>query len=376
MDFGFSKEQEEFREQLRRFLGEKSPSSQVRRLMETPDGHDRAVWTQMAQELGLQGLHIPEAYGGQGFGFLELGIVLEEMGRVLFCGPYFSTVCLAANAILNAGTEEQKQALAPGIASGETTATLALLEENADWKTDSIALVAHPEGDGFRLTGTKTPVTDGCMANLIVVAARLEGTKGREGITLLTVPSDAEGFKALPLEPMDLTRKQARLEFNNVRAKALGQPGAAAEPLERTLDQAAVLISAESAGGAGKCLDMALEYAKLRVQFARPIGSFQAVKHKCADVLLEVESARAAAQWATWVAEQGEEDLAQAASLAKALSSNAYMLAAAENIQIHGGIGVTWEADPHLYLKRAKTNAEFLGDATYHRARIMRAMGI
>jgi alkylation response protein AidB-like acyl-CoA dehydrogenase len=376
MDFGFSKEQDEFREQLRRFLAEKSPSSQVRRLMETPDGYDRTVWRQMAQELGLQGLHIPEAYGGQGFGFLELGIVLEEMGRSLFCGPYFSTVCLAANAILNAGTEEQKRALGPGIVSGETIATLALLEEDGDWKIDSISLVARPDGDGFRLTGRKSLVTDGHTANLVVVAARLDGTKGRQGITLLTVRSEAEGFKATPVETMDLTRKQARLEFTNVHADVLGEPGAVADALQRTLDQASVLLAAESAGGAGQCLNMAVEYAKMRVQFARPIGSFQAVKHKCADVLLEVESARAAAHWATWIAEQGGEDLAQAASLAKALSSDAYLLAAAESIQIHGGIGVSWEADPQLYLKRAKTNEEFLGDPKYHRARIIRAMGI
>jgi len=376
MDFGFSRDQDEFREQVGRFLGNKSPSSEVRRLMETPDGYDRSVWTQMAQELGLQGLHIPEAYGGQGFGFLELGIVLEEMGRVLFCGPYFSTVCLAANAILNAGTEAQKQALTPGIASGETIATLALLEEDGDWKPGSIALVARRDGDGFRLTGVKTPVTDGYTASLIVVAARIAETQGWEGMTLLTVRPDARGLKAIPLETLDLTRKQARLEFSEVRAEALGEPGRAAGALERTLDQAAVLLATESAGGAEQCLRAALDYAKMRVQFARPIGSFQAVKHKCADVLLEVESAKSAAHWASWVAEEGGEDLAQAASIAKALSSDAYMRAAAENVRVHGGIGVTWEADPQLYLKRAKTSEEFLGNPTYHRARIVRAMGV
>ncbi len=376
MDFAFSEEQDEFRETLRRFFEEKSASSEVRRLMETREGYDAGLWKQMAGELGLQGLHIPENYGGQGFGFLELSIVLEEMGRVLFCAPYFSTACLAANAVLNAGSEAQKQALLPGIASGDTVATLAMIEEGGDWKPGSIALVARPDGDGFRLSGVKTPVTDGHTADLIIVAARLEGTQGRDGLTLLSLRSDADGLRAMPLETLDLTRKQARLEFADVRADALGQPGAAGDALARTLDQAAVLLSAESAGGAEQCLHTAVDYAKVRVQFGRPIGSFQAVKHKCAEVLLEVESAKAAVYWASWVAAQNEEELAQAASIAKSLSTDAYLLASAENIQIHGGIGTTWEADPQLYFKRAKTNDELLGSPTYHRSRIIEGMGV
>ncbi|MCZ6568849.1 MAG: acyl-CoA/acyl-ACP dehydrogenase [Deltaproteobacteria bacterium] len=376
MDFAFSAEQEEFRDTLRRFLEENSPSSEVRRLMETREGFDRGVWKQMAGELGLQGLHIPESYGGQGFGFLELGIVQEEMGRVLFCAPYLSTVCLAASAILNAGSEAQKQALLPSIASGETVATLALVEPGGDWEPGSIRLVAQSDGDGFRLNGCKTFVTDGHTADLIVVAARLEGTQGRDGITLLTLRSDAQGLSALPLDTLDLTRKQARLELRDVRAEALGEAGAAADALERTLDQGCVLLAAESAGGAARCLETAVAYAKHRVQFGRPIGSFQAIKHKCAEVLLEVESAKSAVYWASWVAEEKEEELAQAASVAKSLSSEGYLRAAAENVQIHGGIGVTWEADPQLYLKRAKTNEELLGSPVYHRARLVTALGV
>ncbi|MCZ6715018.1 MAG: acyl-CoA/acyl-ACP dehydrogenase [Deltaproteobacteria bacterium] len=376
MDFAFSAEQEEFRDTLRRFLEENSPSSEVRRLMETREGFDRGVWKQMAGELGLQGLHIPESYGGQGFGFLELGIVQEEMGRVLFCTPYLSTVCLAASAILNAGSEAQKQALLPSIASGETVATLALVEPGGDWEPESIRLVAQSDGDGFRLNGCKTFVTDGHTADLIVVAARLEGTQGRDGITLLTLRSDAQGLSALPLDTLDLTRKQARLELRDVRAEALGEAGAAADALERTLDQGCVLLAAESAGGAARCLETAVAYAKHRVQFGRPIGSFQAIKHKCAEVLLEVESAKSAVYWASWVAEEKEEELAQAASVAKSLSSEGYLRAAAENVQIHGGIGVTWEADPQLYLKRAKTNEELLGNPGYHRARLVTALGV
>lgn len=376
MDFAFSAEQEEFRDTLRRFLEENSPSSEVRRLMETREGFDRGVWKQMAGELGLQGLHIPESYGGQGFGFLELGIVQEEMGRVLFCAPYLSTVCLAASAILNAGSEAQKQALLPSLASGETVATLALVEPGGDWEPESIRLVAQSDGDGFRLNGCKTFVTDGHTADLIVVAARLEGTQGRDGITLLTLRSDAQGLSALPLDTLDLTRKQARLELRDVRAEALGEAGAAADALERTLDQGCVLLAAESAGGAARCLETAVAYAKHRVQFGRPIGSFQAIKHKCAEVLLEVESAKSAVYWASWVAEEKEEELAQAASVAKSLSSEGYLRAAAENVQIHGGIGVTWEADPQLYLKRAKTNEELLGNPGYHRARLVTALGV
>ncbi len=376
MDFAFSEEQEEFRETLRRCLEEKSPSSEVRRLMETRDGFDRGVWKQMAGELGLQGLHIPESYGGQGFGFLELGIVLEEMGRVLFCSPYLSTVGLATSAILNVGSEAQKKALLPSIASGETIATLALVEPGGEWEAGSIELVARPDGDGFRLSGSKTFVTDGHTADLIVVAARLEGTRGSDGITLLSVLSDTQGMSAMPLATLDLTRKQARLEFADVRAQALGEPGGAAGALARTLDQGCVLLAAESAGGAARCLEAAVDYAKHRVQFGRPIGSFQAIKHKCAEVLLEVESAKSAVYWASWVAEEKEEDLAQAASVAKSLCGDGYLRAAAENIQIHGGMGVTWEADPQLYLKRAKTNEELLGSPGYHRARLVRSLGV
>ena len=376
MEFAFSEEQDEFRETLRRFFEETSPSSEVRRLMETHEGFDRGVWKQMAADLGLQGVNIPERYGGQGFGFLELGIVLEEMGRVLFCAPYFSSVCLAASAILNAGSERQKQALLPGIAAGETLATCALLEEHGDWDPHAVTLVARPDGDAFRVSGVKTLVTDGHTADLILVAARLEASAGPDGVTLLCVLSDAEGLGAIPLETMDLTRKQARLEFEDVRAEALGDPGAVAGALARTLDQASVLLAAESTGGAERCLDAAVEYARSRVQFARPIGSFQAIKHKCADVLLEVESAKAAVYWGSWVADQDDEDLAQAASIAKSLASDAYLRAAAENVQIHGGIGVTWEADPQLYLKRAKTNEELLGSPTYHRLRITRGLGL
>jgi alkylation response protein AidB-like acyl-CoA dehydrogenase len=376
VNFAFSDEQEELRQTVRRFLEGKSPSAEVRRLMETTEGYDPAVWKQMGQELGLQGLHIPEEYGGQGFTFVELAIVLEEMGRVLLCAPYFSSVVLAANAILNAGTAEQKAALLPGIASGETIATLAFTEPNGKWDSAGVTMEAKGSGDSYTLDGEKMFVIDGHTANLIVVAARLAGTSGTDGIAFFTVDGDAAGLTRTPLATMDQTRKQAKLEFSGVKARPLGEPGAGWPALSKTLDQAAVGLANEMIGGAQFVLDQSVEYAKVRVQFGRPIGSFQAIKHKCADMLLEVESGKSAAYYAAWAAAEDNEELPVVAALAKAYISDAYFHCAAENIQIHGGIGFTWEHDAHLYFKRAKSSEIFLGDATYHRELLAQRIGI
>jgi alkylation response protein AidB-like acyl-CoA dehydrogenase len=344
--------------------------------METTEGYDPAVWAQMANELGLQSLHIPEAYGGQGFSWVELGIVLEEQGRALLCAPYFSTVVLAANAILNAGTEDQKAALLPGIASGETIATLAFTEPNGKWDASGITLEATPSGDGATLTGTKMFVLDGHIANLVVVAARAAGTTGNDGISLYTVDGDAAGLTRTALATMDQTRKQAKLEFDGVQAQLLGTAGAGWDALSKTLDQAAVGLCNEMVGGAQYVLDESVQYAKDRVQFGRPIGSFQAIKHKCADMLLETESAKSAAYYAAWAAAEDNDELPVVASLAKAYCSDAYFHSAAENIQIHGGIGFTWEHDAHLYFKRAKSSEILFGDATYHRELLAQRIGI
>jgi alkylation response protein AidB-like acyl-CoA dehydrogenase len=372
LNFTFSEEQEELRRTIRRFLDDKSPSTEVRRLMETPDGYDEAVWKQMAQELGLQALHIPEKYGGQGFTFVELGIVLEEMGRALLCAPFFSTVGVVANAILNAGTEEQKKALLPGIASGETIATLALGEPDKGWTAADVTLEAK---DGV-LNGTKTYVIDGATANLIVVAARESGTTGADGISLYTVRGDAEGLSRKTLEAIDLTRKLAQLDFSNVKGELLGARGQAWPALQRTLDHAAVALAAEMCGGAQRCLDMAVQYAKDRVQFGRPIGSFQAIKHKCADMLLEVESAKTAMYYALWVAAADDPELSVVAPMAKAYAADAFFKAARDNIQVHGGIGFTWEHDAHLYYRRAKSDELMFGDAPYHRELLAQRLGI
>jgi len=376
VNFAFSEEQEALRETVAQFLGGKSPSSEVRRLMETTEGYDESVWKQMGEQMGLQGLHIPEEYGGQGYTFVELGIVLEEMGKVLLCAPYFATVCLAANAILNVGSDAQKKDLLPGIASGETIATLAFTEPSGKWGADGIGMTYESSGDGFTLSGEKMFVLDGHNADLIVVVARKSGTSGTEGLSFFTVRGDADGLTRTALETMDMTRKQAKLEFSGVKADLLGEEGSGWDALSKTLDQAAVCLSSEMVGGAQQVLDMSVDYAKVRVQFGRPIGSFQAIKHKCADMLLEVESAKSAAYYAAWAAAEDNEELPVVASLAKAYCSDAYFHCAAENIQIHGGIGFTWEHDAHLYFKRAKSSETYLGDATYHRELLAQRIGI
>jgi alkylation response protein AidB-like acyl-CoA dehydrogenase len=382
VNFAFSEEQEELRRSVRRFLDDKSPVTEVRRLMETTEGYDPKVWAQMGNELGLQSLHIPEAYGGQGYSFVELVVVLEEMGRALLCAPYFASVCLAANAVLNAGTEEQKSALLPGIASGETIATLAFTEPSGKWDANGITMEAVPSdggsdgSGGYTLDGTKMFVLDGHTAGLIVVAARSAGSDGTEGISFFTVDGDAPGLTRTALPTMDQTRKQAKLEFSGVKASLLGEEGAGWAALSKTLDQVAVCLAAEQVGGAQRCLDMSVEYAKVRIQFGRPIGSFQAIKHKCADMLLEVESSKSAAYYAGWAAAEDNDELPVVASLAKSYCSEAYFHAAAENIQIHGGIGFTWEHDAHLYFKRAKSSEILFGDPTYHRELLAQRIGI
>jgi len=371
-----SEEQDELRRVVRRFLEEKSPATEVRRLMETAEGYEPAVWKQLSQELGLPGVHVPEAYGGQGLGFAELAIVLEEMGRALLCAPYFSSVALAANAILNAGSEAEKQALLPGIAAGETVATLAVTEPNGRWDAAGIELTAQRDGSGWRLSGEKSFVLDGASAGLVVVAARVPGSSGRDGLGLFHLRGDSDGLERRPLVVLDPTRKLARLGFRGARAESLGDVGAAAPALERTLDQAAALLANEMVGGAQKLVDMTVEYAKTRVQFGRPIASFQAIKHKCADMLMALELARSSAYYAAACADESEKELPSVASLAKAQGSDAYLEIAAESIQIHGGLGFTWEQDVHLYFKRAKASEVLLGDPTYHRELFAQRIGL
>ena len=375
MNFAFSEEQEAFRAELRRCFEERAATPAVFRAMESAEGFDRALWKQLAGELGLPGVHLPEDYGGQGFGFLELGIVLQESGRVLLPAPLFSTVCLAAGAILNAGSEAQKRALLPGIASGDTLGTLALLEPGGDWDLESVRLECSGRGGEARLTGAKRFVTDAATADLIVVAARRGRARGPGGLGLFVVHRDAPGLTVTPVEPLDATRKLAHLELSGVPAEPLGAPEGAGAALAKTLDQARAMLACESAGGAQHCLDSAVAWARQRVQFARPIGSFQAIQHKCAEVLLEVASGQSAAHFASWAAEQ-DEGLPLAAAMAKSFCDEAYLRAAAENLHIHGGVGFTWEAEPHLHLKRAKASEILLGPPGFQRQRIARELGL
>ncbi|MGE3620586.1 MAG: acyl-CoA dehydrogenase family protein [Acidimicrobiia bacterium] len=371
MDFAFTEEQEELRRITRQFLATKSSEAEVRRLMETTEGYDPAVWTQMAQELGLQSLTIPEEFGGQGFGYIELTVVLEEMGRALLCAPFFSTVVLAANAILHSGDDAAKKDLLPGIAGGDTIATVAFTEANGRWDESGIEATATPDGDGWSISGEKMFVLDGHTAGLLLVAARTAA-----GVSLFAVEGDAAGLTRTPLSTMDQTRKQARVELDGVRGRLVGTDGGGWQILDRTLDLAAVALAAEQVGGGQFVLEMAVQYAKDRVQFGRPIGSFQAIKHKCADMLLEVESAKSAAYYAAWCASELNDELPSMASLAKAYCSEAYFHATAENIQIHGGIGFTWEHPAHLYFKRAKSSELLFGDPTYHRELLAQRIGI
>lgn len=376
MKFSFSNEQEQFRTMLRRFLSEKSPVSEVRRLMATEQGWERDAWARLNSDLGLSAVHIPEAYGGQGFGFVELCIVMEEMGRALLCGPYFSSVVLAANAILNAGTEDQKQTLLPSIAAGETVAALAFTEENGVWDSSGVTLTAKAQGDGYRLDGVKSFVLDGHTADLIVVLARKPGTSGDEGLSFFTVRGDAKGLERRLLKSVDATRKLALLKFNAVEADLLGEAGAAAAPFARTLDQAAVCLANEMVGGADHLRQSALDYVSMRMQFGRPISSFQAIKHKCADMLVDVELAKAAAYYAAETAAEEAADLPAIASLAKACASDAFIQTAKETIQLHGGIGFTWDNDTHLWYKRAKSSEVFLGSPKYHRELLMQRWNV
>lgn len=371
VNFAFSDEQEQLRGFVRSFLEEKSSEADVREQMETERGFDDAVWSQMGEQMGLQGLIVPEEFGGQGFGYVELIVVLEEMGRSLLCAPYFSTVVLAANTLIHSGDDTAKQAHLPGIAAGSTIAALAFTEENGGWDEASITMAATSADDGWTLDGTKSYVIDGHTADLLIVAARTDA-----GVSLFTVDPSAAGVERTALATMDQTRKQAKISFSGTPATLIGTDGGGWAVLERVLDLAAVALAAEQVGGAQMCLDMAVEYAKVRVQFGRPIGSFQAIKHKCADMLLEVESAKSAAYYAAWCASELNDELPQVASLAKAYCSEAYFHSAAENIQIHGGIGFTWEHPAHLYFKRAKSSELLFGDPSYHRELLAQRIGI
>ncbi len=375
MEFAFTDEQDQFRDFVRRFMSDKSPTTEVRRLMETPRGFDEAVWRQLAADLALTGIAIPEAYGGSGFGPVELGIAMEEQGRSLLCAPFFSSCVLAAGAILRAANEDQKALLLPRIASGELRAALAVTEPNGRWDATGIQTHATRAGGDWTIDGVKSFVIDGDAAHGWVVVAREPGSAGNAGVAFFWVDAAAAGVTRTPLATMDATRKQARIEFRRTPAELLGRAGAGAEPLARTFDHAVIALSNEMVGGAQRLLDSAVEYAKIRVQFGRPIGSFQAIKHKCADMLLDLELAKSAAYHAAQAEAAGDPETPSLACLAKAAAADAYVRIAADTIQIHGGIGFTWDHDTHLWFKRAKSSEVLFGDPNYHRELMLQRMG-
>ena len=371
MKFSFTEEQEEFRSVLRRFLEDRSPTKEVRRLMATTDGWERDQWAKINSELGLTAVAIPESYGGHGFGLSEQCIMMEEMGRSLLCAPYFGSAVLAANAILYSGTEEQKKMLLPGIASGDTIATLAFTEENGLWDNNGIEMEFQSDVSEYSLSGTKSFVLDGNTADLIIVLARQKSTESDNGLSFFIVEGKAEGITKELLKTADETRKLTKIKFDNVPAKLLGIEGEAAEPMKKTFTKSVICLANEMVGGAERVREDALEYVKMRMQFGRSIASFQVIKHKATDMLADVELAKSAAYFAAAAFDEEDKETEEAASIAKAAASEAYMQTAIQSIQMHGGVGFTWDNDTHLWFKRAKSSEVFLGTSNYHREIMM-----
>jgi alkylation response protein AidB-like acyl-CoA dehydrogenase len=369
MDFGFSEEQEMLRSSARDFLTKEAPMTYVRKMMEDEVGFTGDLWKKMA-DLGWMGLILPEQYGGSGLDFVDLIVVLEEMGRVVLPGPFFSTVVLGGVALLEGGSDALKQALLPKLASGDMKVTLAQLEPSGRWDADGIQLAAKADGGGFVLTGTKLFVPDAHVADGMVVAARTPGSKGADGISLFLVDTKAPGITTTQLKTMDQTRKLAEAVLKDVRVPAdrvLGKIGGGWALLDRIVDRGKVGLCAEMCGGAQRVLEMSVDYAKVREQFGKPIGSFQAIQHKCANMLVEVESSKSVTYYAAWAVANDVAEAPLAAAMAKAYCSDAYRHVSGEGIQIHGGIGFTWEHDMHIYFKRAKSSEVTFGDATWNR---------
>lgn len=388
MDFAFTDEQKMIRDTVESFLAETSTSAAVRAAMATDAGYDAALWQTLCRDLYWQGTHIPAEFGGLGLGYVELVGMMEQMGRFLFCAPFFSTVCLATNALIIAGTQHQKADYLPQICEG-MTATLAWAGKNAghgggQWGADVIDVTATPGKDFYILNGTYRYVPDGVTAELLVLAARQPGSEGESGVSLFLVPANQPGIVRNLLPTMDQTRKQAEFIVQDlvVPASALmGNAGGAWPALATVLDLATVALAAEQMGGAQQIMDMAVDYTKERQQFGRQIASFQAIKHKAADMMMRVEVARSGVYYAACIAQEKLDalegkpaslasELAEAASIAKGYCSDAYFKNAGDALQMHGGVGFTWEYDVHLHFKRAKASEHFLGNAAYHRERL------
>ena len=373
MDFGFNQEQELLRATARKFFESECPSEFVRARMAEPAGVTDEFWAKLAEQ-GWLGLIYPEAYGGAGLGFVDLTVLMEEMGRAVMPGPFFSTVLLGGLTILEAGSSAQKTEWLGKISAGEAKATLAFTEPNARWDAAAVTVTARESAGRFTLSGTKLFVLDAHLADVLVVVARTrEGKRAEEGLSLFLVPKGAPGIDVKLLPTMDQTRKLCEVTFADVAVDAealLGAKDGAWAPLSRVLDRATVALCAEMCGGAQRVLDMTTEYAKIRVAFGKPIGSYQGVKHKAADMLVEIENAKSLTYYAAWAVDENVPEAPLAASMAKAYVSDAFRKAAGTGIQLHGGIGFTWEHDLHLYFKRAKSSEFTFGDGTWHRERV------
>jgi alkylation response protein AidB-like acyl-CoA dehydrogenase len=367
-------ERHELATTVRRLLQKHLPESELRQLMSTDTAQHPKIWAYLA-DMGLLGLAIPEQYGGAGYGWSEVGVVLEEAGRALLCVPFYSTAVLATAALLAMEDTPAQADLLPGIAAGECIATVALSDDAGNWGTPGVAVRATNRQGTWRLEGHANYVLDGGSADIVLVPATSAAPNGG-GVSLFVVDRSATGLNTTPLSTLDLTRKQTRLEFHGTPGRLIGSEGGAGNALETVKNVGVACLAAEQVGGAQSALEMAVEYAKTRYQFGRPIGSFQAVKHMCADMLVEVELARSAAYHALWAADDSPEELPIAACIAKITCPEAYFSVAAQNIQVHGGIGFTWEHAAHLHLKRAKSGQLMLGDAIAHSADLADRIGI
>ncbi|MCA1959170.1 MAG: acyl-CoA/acyl-ACP dehydrogenase [Desulfomonile sp.] len=374
MDVRFNEDQIEIARQARKFFEKECPIARVRELFEDEEGFSREIWQKMA-ELGWMGMHIPEAYGGLGMDFTYQTVLLEEMGRALLPGPFFSTVALAAESILEAGTDEQKEHYLPGIAGGELRGTVALIEPDGGADLGYIKMAVRVDGSNYVLNGTKLCVPDAHLANFVICTARtLDADVPIQGVTLFLVPLPADGVVITPLPVMDGTRKLSVMTFTDVRVGSDSLMGKLHDgwlPLSRALQRAQVGLAAESVGVGQRAMEIAADYAKIRVQFDQPIGGYQAIKHRCARMFEQVESARSLLYWAAWAQDHEEpHEAAIAASAAKAYCSEVAEDVCAGAVQVLGGTGFSWEHDIHLYLKRAKANEVALGDPVYHREHV------
>ena len=370
MNFGFTEEQELLRQEVRKFLDTSCPMEEVRKIAETPEGYSRELWKQIA-ELGWLGLAIDEAHGGAGLGQVDLVVLLEETGRSLFPSPLLANT-IAAAALSEGGSEAQRARWLPGLADGSTIATLAVTEAGDLAGPEGVALEGTPDGDGFRLDGEKRYVLDAGNADLFVVAFRTG--EGDAGLRLAVVPADAAGVEVVNTPSMDLTRRMGNLRLSGVAVPADAVLERA--PLARILDLATAAVTAEMVGAAEGAHALTVAFAKERIQFGKPIGQFQGVKHPLAEMYVDVESFKSLLYYAAWALDEGAEDASRAVSMAKALASDAFARIGIDSVQLHGGVGYTWEYDAQLYLKRSKWARPMFGDATWHYERVAALGGL